>query len=38
MAEAPKSIKIDEFKNCFDQWKTHLNRCVASSAEYFEGD
>ena len=21
MAETPKGIKIDEFKNCFEQWK-----------------
>ena len=24
MAEALKSIKIDEFKNCFEQWKKVL--------------
>ena len=28
-AEALKGIKIDEFKNCFEQWKQHLNRCIA---------
>ena len=37
-AEALKGIKIDEFKNCFEQWKKHLNRCIASNGEYFEGD
>ena len=37
-AEALKGIKIDEFKNCFEQWKKHLNRCIASNEEYFEGD
>ena len=29
-AEALKSIKIDEFENCFEQWKKCLNRCIAS--------
>ena len=38
MAEALKDIKINEFKNCFDQWKKHLNRYIASNREYFEGD
>ena len=38
MAEALKGIKINEFKNCFEQWKKHLNRCIASNGEYFEGD
>ena len=28
-AESLKGIKIDEFKNCFEQWKQHLNRCIA---------
>ena len=36
--EALKGIKIDEFKNCFEQWKKHLDRCIASNAEYFEGN
>ena len=38
MAEALKGIKINEFKNCFEQWKKRLNRCTASNGEYFEGD
>ena len=33
-----KGIKINEFKNCSEQWKKHLNRCIASKGEYFEGD
>ena len=37
-AEAPKGIKIDEFKNCLEQWENSLNRCTASNGEYFEGD
>ena len=36
-AEALKGIKIDKFKNCFEQWK-HLNRYTASIGKYFEGD
>ena len=35
MAEALKGIKINEFKNCFEQWKS-LNRCIASNRGYFE--
>ena len=38
MAEALKSIKIKEFKNCFEQWKKSLSRCIASNREYFESD
>ena len=38
VAEALKHIKIEEFKNCSEQWKKHLSRCIASKAEYFEGD
>ena len=38
MAEALKGIKIDESKNCFEQWKKPLDMCIASNGEYFEGD
>ena len=38
MAEPLKGVKIDEFKNCFEQWETHLNRCIASNRKHFEGD
>ena len=38
MAEALKDIKIEEFKNCSEQWKRHLDSCIASNGEYFEGD
>ena len=31
MAEALKSIKINKFKNCFEQQKKHLSRCIASN-------
>ena len=36
MAEALKDIKINEFKNCFEQWKKCLDKHIASSGEYFE--
>ena len=36
-AEALKGIKIDKFKNCFEQWKS-LDRCTGLNGEYFEGD
>ena len=29
-AEALKDIKMDEFRNCFEQWKKCLNSCIAS--------
>ena len=35
--EALKGIKI-EFKNCYEQWKKSLDRCIASNGEYFKGD
>ena len=38
MAEALKCIKIDGFKNCLEQWEKHLDRCIASNGECFEGD
>ena len=38
MAEALKGIKIGEFKNCSEQWKKHVDWCIASNGEYSEGD
>ena len=38
MSAALKGIKIDQFKNRFEQWKIHLNKCIASNGKYFEGD
>ena len=39
MAETLKRIKIDKFKNCFEQWKKCLHRCIASNGgENLEGD
>ena len=36
-AGALKGIKIQEFKNCFEQWKKSLT-CTESNGEYSEGD
>ena len=38
MAEALKDIKINEFKNCFEQWRKRLDRHIAANEEYFEDD
>ena len=37
-AEALKGIKTDKFKNCFEQWEQHFDRCMGSKEEYSEGD
>ena len=37
-AEALKGIKIDKFKNSFEQWEKHRYQCIVSNGEYFEGD
>ena len=37
MSETLKGIEIYEFKNCFEQWEKHLNRCIAKNGEYLEG-
>ena len=37
MAEALKGIKIEKFKNCLEQWKKYLDKCIALNGEYFEG-
>ena len=31
MAETLEGLKIGKFKNCFDQWKKHLDRCIATN-------
>ena len=38
MPESLKGIKINKFKNCFEQRKKHLSRYIASNAKYFEDD
>ena len=37
-AEALKGINIDKFKNCFEQWKKHLDKRISSNGDYFQGD
>ena len=36
MAETLKGIKIEEFKNCFEEWKKCLDRYIASNGEYLK--
>ena len=36
-AEVVKGIKINGFKNCFEQWEKCLDKCIESNGEYFEG-
>ena len=38
MAHALKDIRIDEFKNCFEQWEICLHGRVASNGEDLECD
>jgi hypothetical protein len=38
MTEALKAITLQEFQNCFEQWKKLWDKCIASQGEYFEGD
>lgn len=33
-----KTIPVDEFINCFEQWKKRLQKCIAVDGVYFEGD
>jgi len=36
--EALKAITLQEFQNCFEQWKKLWDKCIDSQGEYFEGD
>jgi hypothetical protein len=36
--EALKGITLQEFQDCFENWKTRLDWCIASNGQYFEGD
>ena len=36
--EALKAITLQEFQNCFEQWKRQRDKCIDSQGEYFEGD
>jgi len=35
---ALKAITLQEFQNCFEQWKKRWGKCIDSQGEYFEGD
>jgi len=36
--EALKALPLQEFQNCFEQWKKRWDKCIDSQGEYFEGD
>ena len=36
--EALKAVTLQEFQNCFDQWKKWWDKFIDSQGEYFEGD
>jgi len=38
MTEALKDITLQEFQNCFEQWKKRWDKCIHSHGEYFEGN
>ena len=33
-----KSLREEEFKRCFQQWKQRWDKCIVSNGEYFERD
>ena len=35
---ALKAIPQNQFQNCFEGWIRRWHQCIASQAEYFEGD
>ena len=36
--EALKAITLQEFQNCFEQWRKRWDKSIDSQGEYFEGD
>ena len=36
--EALKAITLQEFQNCFEQWKKRWDKYIDSQGEYIEGD
>ena len=36
--EALTAITLQDFRNCFEQWKKWGDKCLDSQGEYFEGD
>lgn len=33
-----KTISVEDFQRCYQQWEQRLHRCVAAQGNYFEGD
>jgi len=31
-------ISAEDFRQCFQQWERHWDRCIQSKGQYFEGD
>jgi len=36
--KAQKILTLQEFQNCFEQWKKRCDKCIDPQGEYFEGD
>ena len=36
--EALKGVTLQQFQNCFEQWKERWDKCIDCQGEYFEGD
>jgi len=36
--ELLKALSQNDFRGCFEEWKTHMERCVASGGNYSEGN
>jgi hypothetical protein len=32
------SISVEDFRQHFQQWKRHWDRCIQSQGDYFKGD
>jgi hypothetical protein len=33
-----KTLTWNDFQQCFQPWKSHLNRSINAKGDYFEGD
>jgi len=33
-----KTLSQNDFRGSFEEWKTHMERCVSSGGNYSEGD
>ena len=36
--ETLKAVTLQQFQNCFEQWKERWDKCIDCQGEYFEGD